>query len=177
MSHITVPLVRSLSMDPDDRIGDVVIDTNVANTIAAIMESGVEFRLSATLTRRDTQLSFNRLSFSPVEPSKPKASESTDQPQAVESDVIRRGQELIKKWQDATEKLKQAERLVAESKSELFDSEDKLGAWLAPDDMKVGEEIGVWHGSEIILVRRDASPVGRSYSVTERESTQRRPSL
>lgn len=67
---VYIPLVKNLSDDPADLLGHVKLDSNTARQIAALLGGGIDFRLSATLSRRSTELSFINVSFTPV-PAKP----------------------------------------------------------------------------------------------------------
>ncbi len=65
--YVTIPVVRNLSGLVEDRQGELNIPQSLAYQLSALLDGGVEIRLSACLERRSTGLRFLRVSFEPVE--------------------------------------------------------------------------------------------------------------
>lgn len=63
---VTIPVVRNMSADIEDLQGQLKIPQSLADQLSALMDGGIEIRLSACLERRSTDLRFVRVSFSPV---------------------------------------------------------------------------------------------------------------
>jgi len=69
-------------------------------------------------------------------------------------DPTRKGVELIQRWRYAIERLDDCGRAKISAECELTNATNALGHWMSPSDMRVGETISVWYGSELIAVTK-----------------------
>lgn len=86
-----------------------------------------------------------------------------------------KGAKLIEHWQACKGELESAKREVNRLHCALENSVNKLGRWMVPDDMAVGETLSVWHGDSLIAVTKDDDNGSGSFSVKVRRSGKRHP--
>jgi hypothetical protein len=54
------------------------------------------------------------------------------------------GQQLVKQWQAANQRLKQAKQEVNSAECVVANTTTTLGKWLCPEDATIGETFSIW---------------------------------
>lgn len=65
-------------------------------------------------------------------------------------EVTLEGEQLVKSWRYAQERLAQAKSEVNRAECDVLNTTNALGRWLAPGDAKAGETFCVWYGDSLI---------------------------
>lgn len=69
--------------------------------------------------------------------------------------VTKDGEDLIKRWKFAAERVRCLKRDLNLAETELLNSETALAKFLLPDDARIDEKIGIWYGDSLIAAKCD----------------------
>ena len=82
----------------------------------------------------------------------------------------RDGKHFIERWQRAIKALQIADRAKNIAECELTNARDALGGWMVPDDVRIGETIGVWNGDSLISVTKTDGSGNGTFNIEIRKA-------
>lgn len=84
----------------------------------------------------------------------------------ADNELTSEGKALVSDWIHNLERVERLKREISRAEGDLFETEQRLAKWLAPDDMLTGEKIAVWRIDSLIQVERQPMDI---YVVTLRK--------